>query len=70
MTHICDIFMQIKVIAVNVWRKSGIFLISTYKYGKTRTKFANQKTPSCSAHHASPIFVKNCKGYSTKFFFR
>ena len=57
------IFLEMKVykgvIAVAMLRKSVIFLIPTYIYGKTRTKFENLKTSSCSAHHSSSRFVNN-----------
>ena len=39
-----------------------IFLFSTYNYGKTRTKFENLNTPSCSAHPSGPRFVNNWNG--------
>ena len=46
-----------------IWRKSVIFQVSAYNYGKTRTKFENLKTPSCSEQHSGPIFVYNWNGY-------
>ena len=42
------------VMAVTKWRKRVQFLISTYIYGKTRAKFENLKTPSCTALHSGP----------------
>ena len=39
------------------------FLIASYKYGKTRTKFENSKTPAFSAHHSGPRFFNNWIGY-------
>ena len=51
------------VSAVERWRKNVISQISTCIYGKTKTKFENLRTPSCSAHHSSSRFVKDWKGY-------
>ena len=54
---------------MEIWRKSVIFLISTYNKRKTRTKFANLRTPSCSAHYSGPRFVTIGKGFEEGFFF-
>ena len=51
------------VVAVEIWRKSVVFLISTYNYGKARTKFTNIRTPSCSAHYSSHRIVNDWKGF-------
>ena len=55
--------------AVSLWQKSVIFLISTYVYGKTRTKLGNERTPSCSVHHSGQRFVNNWIGFWKKCFF-
>ena len=51
-----------EVFAVVIWHESVILFISTYIYGKTRTKFENLMTPSCSPHHSGPRFVNNSIG--------
>ena len=48
---------------MEMWRKSVIFLISTYNCEKTRAKFEKLRTPSCSTHHSGPRFINNWKGY-------
>ena len=45
-----------------IWQKSVVFLISTFNFGKTRTKIENLKTLSWSAHHFGPRFVNNLIG--------
>ena len=74
MIYICDMILckwkYIKrVIAVEIWHVSVIFLFSTYNHGKNRTTFENLKTPSCSAHHYGQIFVNNWEGYWKKWYF-
>ena len=74
MIYICDmIFMQIIEFERSNCRgnmaKSVVFLISTYNYGKTKTKFESLKTPSWSAYHSGPRFVNIWNGYWKKCFF-
>ena len=55
--------MHIKgVTAVKTWRKSVIYQIYLYNYGKTTTKFANLETPSYLAHLSGIRFVNIWKG--------
>ena len=47
------------VIAVEIWRRRVIFPFTTYNYWKTKTKFENLNSPSCSVHPSGLRLVNN-----------